>query len=1001
MTSPRPLRSLLIAGLICSNLLVFVLSGFALWQSRLQYESRAEMLTQNIASALDQSVSASIERVDLALRTVTDELERQLAAKGVDEAAMNAFLGRHMQRLPEVEAIRVANASGQVFLGKGVDKAAGASWGDRDYFVYLRDHPDGGLQISKPRLGRVAKQYIVGFARRYNYPDGRFAGVVSAPIAVDHFARLLSRFDLGPQGSINLRDADLGLIARFPAIPDKPVGQIGHKAVSTDLRQLFDSGVASATYRTASSADGFERTSTFHRLKQAPMMVLVGLATNNYLAGWQREVRQMAAMAGGFLFVSLILGGFLLRLLTQAEKDRLQLSQSEAFVVSVLDSLQEHIVVIDPAGRIVAVNAAWRNFATDNGAGEAGPVSVGANYFDSCSSSCKAPAGREAAAALSGIHAVLAGELTDFSLEYACNSPDAERWFVLHALPLQGASEGAVLIHQNVTERHLAEQRLRESQGQLTRVIEGSDQGFWEWNLVSNDFKVSARFETMLGFAPGQMNLSPEHWADHIHPEDLARSRLAIERHLRGESSLYEAELRCRTKSGHWCWVLTRGCVVERDANGRSLLMAGTHTDISERKRAEAELAQYRHHLESMVEDRTAALSIAKEAAEAASRAKSTFLANMSHELRTPMNAIMGMTDLMLRRASDPRQQEQLSKVARASKQLLAIINDILDISKIEAERMSLEEVRFKLADLFDNLANLVGPRVAEKSLTLDFDVAPDLLDRQLNGDPLRLGQVLINLTNNAIKFTAAGRVTVQVSILEENSDRVQLRFVVRDTGIGISAEDQRRLFMAFEQADASMTRKYGGTGLGLAISKRLVQLMGGQIGSESQLGVGSTFWFTVRLGKGGGLVEGLSGQAMPMAEALLRSRFAGARILLVEDEPVNQEIARELLEEAGLMVDLADDGEQAVAMVRQSDYDLVLMDMQMPQLNGIEATRAIRALDDKQRVPIVAMTANVFDEDRWNCFEAGMNDHVGKPVDPDLLFATVLKWLEQAGKKD
>ncbi len=691
---------------------------------------------------------------------------------------------------------------------------------------------------------------------------------------------------------------------------------------------------------------------------------------------------------------------------------------------------------------------------------------------------------------------------------------------LLGALYLRRVHAASNLLELGVAERtrELDEQRrkLNELHHRGELAATAASIGVWDWYVPENRLVWDARMYRLFGVDPATSAGTYEDWRSRLHPDDLTRSEQALQDSL-ATGADFHCEFRVVRPDGSLRY-LVGTATVERDGQGAPLRVTGVNYDITERKLAEL------------------ALISAREAAEAANAAKSTFVANMSHEVRTPMNAIIGLAHLALKAEPTPRLREYLRKIQGSAQQLLGVLNDILDFSKIDAGKLVVERIGFDPEQVVGQVASLIADQAAAKGLELIVAIAPGVPAR-LMGDPLRIGQVLLNFANNAVKFTEQGQVSLRVTVPEQDPDGARLRFAVRDTGIGIAAEQCERLFESFEQADASTTRRFGGTGLGLTIARRLAELMGGAVGVESAPGYGSTFWFEVRLDRAGdagaqprfapalpgcrvllaedhaeareviaAMLHDLSFQVtavdsgtavlaafaqaestgQPYAAVLLdwqmpgldgiatarelRRRFgegalllmvtaqngdelleaaraagiaetltkpltpsqlfdvlvrrlgppgaggevpgsetpggeteappsgvtalAGSRVLLVEDNVLNQEVATELLTEIGIAVDLAPDGAVAVERVQTRTYDLVLMDMQMPVLDGIEATRAIRRLPGLEDLPILAMTANAMAGDRERCVAAGMNDHIAKPIDPDDLWHKLVRWV-------
>jgi PAS domain S-box-containing protein len=543
---------------------------------------------------------------------------------------------------------------------------------------------------------------------------------------------------------------------------------------------------------------------------------------------------------------------------------------------------------------------------------------------------------------------------------------------------------------RDITQSKRDEAVLRESEARLRTILDSVDAYIYLKDTAGNYLFANAPVRKLWGVEMAEIvGHGDEKFFD---AATAATIRQNDSRVLLGGETLKTEETNTVAETGETATYFSVKLPLRR-ADGSIYALCGISTDITPRVNAESRLQEYRDHLEAQVAQRTAELSVAKEAAEAANVAKSAFLANMSHEIRTPLSAILGMAHLIRRAGLPEAQTERLSKIDAAGQHLLEIINAVLDLSKIEAGKFALDDTDVHIGALAANVASMLSLSAEAKHLGISVETqAPPY---NLHGDPTRLQQALLNYANNAIKFTESGTITLRAFVVDDAPATALVRFEVRDTGIGIAPEVAARLFTAFEQADTSTTRRYGGTGLGLVITRKLAELMGGSAGVDSQPGQGSTFWFTARLRKGAiGRANHAGSPASESAEAILARRFADRRLLLVEDEPVNREIATLLLNTVWPTVDVAEDGQEALEKAGETAYDLILMDMQMPRLDGLDATRCIRRLPNGGDIPIVAMTANAFADDKSKCLDAGMNDFITKPVNPDILYATLLKWL-------
>jgi PAS domain S-box-containing protein len=955
--------SRLLVGVALANLLVYALAGFSLHQARLRYERDALLTRQNLVNSLAGNVAGTLDRMEVGLSAAVSLVQQDLAEDGrISSEAVNTFLAQQKPVIRDVLDLWVVDEHGDARWGSNLPADRVVNVADRDYFQRAARETDGRLIVSQPVVGRVTQEWSILLSKRINRPDGSFAGAaVGSMRPIQYFASIFRGIDLGRNGLVTIRGTDMTLYARYTAAGE-PV-PLGTREIAREAAEAMARHPQAGTYLGVSPFDGVRRIFNYVKLPNHPLYVFVGQDIGETFAAWRRD---LATTLGFLLIFTAVTATYAVSgyrsakaLFDAQEADKRSASQERARLQQILDTAPLGIA-FSSEGRLRFVNPTMREVL---GVGPGDPVTrlfvdMGVlQVFQEAIVEGKALVNREV-------------RLRD--------AEQRMRDFLATCVPLTlGEEAGALTWLTDITERKKTEQRIQQVSFLSDTALGLTRAGYWQMRLDgSGTYTASRRAVEIFGALPrdrDEYRIGPD-WVAHVAAQDPERAG-QVERKLRAAMEAGDENFEAvfpfrRPIDGRAVWIHAYATKA-RDAGGQPSALYGAVQDVTATMEAQAEVVQ------------------AKDAAMAATRAKSEFVANMSHEIRTPLNAIMGLAYLLRRDGATPQQAARLEQIDRAGEHLLALVNDVLDFSKIEAGRLELETRDFALPALVQEVVEVLRPQAEAKGLRLRMEL--QALPQWVRGDPRRVRQGLINYLSNALKFTRQGEVVVRVAVARSLPGAAVIRFEVSDTGIGIAAEKLDTLFQPFEQLDSSTARLFGGTGLGLAITRHLAGMMQGEVGVTSTPGRGSTFWFTATLE----LASEPARPAPPGADvATIRREHAGTRVLLVEDNALSAEVALDLLGDAGLAVTLARDGAEAIAKARAGRYDIVLMDMQLPHVDGLQATRAIRALPGWDDVPIVAVTANVLTDDRKRAMAAGMNDLLAKPLRPGLLYALLHKWL-------
>ncbi len=876
--------------------------------------------------------------------------------------------------MPGVRTLLALDAEGSVLVSSN-SELLGKNFSDRDYFKIPQQQAAADLLYVSPPFRTTLNTYVINLSRLLRGPDGRFAGVVAASLDPDYFSALLASVSYAPDMLSALAHGD-GLL--FLMEPGRAAAIGKNLAVpGSFFSRHRDSGKVSSVQRGVVYATGKKQmmaqiTIQPQSLKMnKPLVVAVSRDLAAIYAGWREEAGLLTLL---FLAAVLLSGGCLQMYNKRQEEFRQRQEAYDCHVRELSEELDRFfstsldlLCIADLEGHFRRLNRSW-----EERLGYRIDELIGRNFLDFVHPD-------DIAATLAAMTDLAADkQVLNFINRYRCRD-GSYRWIEWRSTPYADLIYAAA---RDITERKEVEVLLRSTLTELERFREALDHVTSYIYMKDRDHRyVYANKATLELFGVSRDELVGSRDSRFFPPETVTKLYLVDERVLQGEQTSAEIEVD-NGATGSRCYWEIKTPIYEDPGRRVVWGICGISTDITELKQVQRQL-----------ELRTLE-------AEAANRAKSDFLANMSHEIRTPMNAIIGLTHLVLETELTAYQRDFLNKVYSSSRALMGILNDILDYSKIEAGRIELEYLPISLEAVVQGTMDLFRVKAEDKGLVLTAEL-PTPLPAVLSGDPLRLAQVLNNLVGNAVKFTEHGEILIRVEQVEEDTRTVSLCFTVQDSGIGLEQEEMERLFHPFTQADGTISRKYGGTGLGLTISQRLVMLMGGKITVSSQKGAGSSFSFVVPMGKvaPGTRPTNLSARGaepIPPTEAVLEQRaseLAGVRILLVEDNRINRDVATEMLRIYGAHVMSAEHGTEALELLKQNSFDVVLMDLHMPVMDGFETTRRIRQQYAGQTLPVIAMTAAVMQQDRERCKEAGMVDFLAKPINPTELLAVLQKW--------